>query len=471
MWFIVINRKLLVQEIAVGLSTTIDYYIEFQDCCQGKKGVFFKIDTLFSDYLSFLLCFSQFLVNHFIFIVFSSDVHDLGKITQSPLYRISCNITNGSGVISLISVHNQQFAFLSIFFCHKPMSTRCKCDNIVRCDLYILNKFTGQLLTYGRFANTFRVVYTKGEASMNAKNTESEHIIGMKHMTPTKKPVPTVAAIHDLSGYGRCSLAVITPILSVMGLQTVAVPTAVLSTHTGGFGDMAIVDLTNYIANALAHYKKIKLDFDCIYTGFLASQQQISHCLDYIASYKNALAVVDPVMGDNGKTYKTYTQAMCDSMVSLVKAADLITPNKTEMYMLLKKPFSPSPLTVQEAKSNLLRLSELGPSKVIVTGLELADMTICNIGYDRDTHSFWRVICSYVPASYPGTGDIYASIVVASILKGDSLAIAMERATRFLELTIKTTFSYGSDPKQGVMLEKNLAWLIEGHSKGGYESM
>ncbi|MFZ2539098.1 MAG: pyridoxamine kinase [Oscillospiraceae bacterium] len=281
----------------------------------------------------------------------------------------------------------------------------------------------------------------------------------------------SVAAIHDLSGFGRCSLSVISPILSVMGIQTVAVPTAVLSTHTGGFGEVVLEDLTDYIEKALEHYKRINLSFDCIYTGFLGSREQINHCLNFINTYKNALVVVDPVMGDNGRAYKTYTKKMCDSVVDLVREADLITPNKTEMFILLKKDYNPAPLTHQEAKSNLLKLSELGPSRVIVTGVELADMTISNIAYDRDTNAFWRVICSYVPKSYPGTGDIFASIVVGSILGGDSLAIAMERATRFLELTIKTTYSYGSDPKEGVMLEKNLAWLTKSHSLNGYQSI
>lgn len=301
---------------------------------------------------------------------------------------------------------------------------------------------------------------------MKTKLTESVLNVEKKN-----RAIKTVATIHDLSGYGRCSLAVITPILSVMGLQCIAVPTAVLSTHTGGFGDVVMHDLTDYIATALEHYKKLKLDFDCIYTGFLGSQKQIEHCLGYIREYKNALVVVDPVMGDNGRIYKTYTKPMCDAMVSLVREADLITPNKTEMFLLLGKEYNAEPLTIQQAKTNLLKLSELGPSKVVVTGLELCGMTVNNIGYDRDTNSFWRIICSYVPASYPGTGDIFASIVVASILDGDSLAIAMERATRFLELTIKTTYSYGTDTKEGVMLERSLGWLTQGHSLDGYQSL
>lgn len=283
--------------------------------------------------------------------------------------------------------------------------------------------------------------------------------------------VQSVAAIHDLSGYGRCSLSVISPILSVMGIQAVAVPTAVLSTHTGGFGDVVMQDLTDYIPQALGHYRRIGLDFDCIYMGFLGSREQIDHCLAFLSAYPDALKVVDPVMGDNGRAYRTYSKEMCTSVVRLVREADLITPNKTEMYLLLGGEYNPAPLSAQEAKSCLLRLSELGPSQVLVTGVELADATIANIGYDRNSGMFWRVRCTYVPQNYPGTGDIFASIVVGSILSGDSLAIAMERATRFLELTIRTTYSYGTDPKQGVMLEKNLAWLAERHTLDGYENL
>ncbi len=273
-------------------------------------------------------------------------------------------------------------------------------------------------------------------------------------------PVKRVAAIHDLSGFGRCSLAVISPVLSVMEVQCVAIPTAVLSTHTGGFTDIAMKDLSDYLSPTLAQYKKIGMHFDCIYTGFLASHEQIQYCLDFIDSYPDALAVVDPVMGDHGKVYRTYTPAMCEDMRSLVKAADIITPNLTEVYLLLGKEYERKPLTHGEARSLLLRLAEMGPKKVIITGVELADMTVSNIGYDSESSQFWRVKCNYLPVSYPGTGDIFASVVVGSIMKGDSLPIAMERATRFLELAIRNTFSYNTDTRFGVMLENSLSWLI-----------
>ena len=274
-------------------------------------------------------------------------------------------------------------------------------------------------------------------------------------------PIQRVAAIHDLSGFGRCSLSVIAPVLSVMEVQCVAIPTAVLSTHTGGFSDIAMKDLSDYLSPTLKQYLEISIDFNCIYTGFLASEQQIQYCIDFIESFPNALAVVDPVMGDHGKVYRTYTPKMCSEMRTLVKASDLITPNVTVMYLLLGKEYEEKPLTHQEARSMLLRLSELGPKKVIVTGVELADMTVNNIGYDSESSQFWRVKCNYLPVSYPGTGDIFTSVVVGSVLKGDSLPIAMERATRFLELAIRKTFSYHTDTRFGVMLENSLSWLSQ----------
>ncbi len=280
---------------------------------------------------------------------------------------------------------------------------------------------------------------------------------------------PCVAAIHDLSGFGRCSLSVISPVLSVMGVQSVAVPTAVLSTHTGGFSNVVFRDLSDYLSPTLAQYKEIGIDFSCVYTGFLASEGQIEFCKDFIKAYPKALAVVDPVMGDNGKVYKTYTSDMCSGVRELVKVADLITPNKTEMFILLDLPYSPGPLTSSQAKSYLLKLSELGISRVIITGVDMSDMSVCNIGYDRETGRFWRVRCNYLPVSYPGTGDIFSSVVVGAMLKGDSLPMAMERATRFLELAIRTTFSYKTDTRQGVMLESSLLWLAKEQPLDRYE--
>ena len=177
-----------------------------------------------------------------------------------------------------------------------------------------------------------------------------------------------VAAIHDISGFGRCSLTVIIPTLSAMGVQTCPVPTAVLSTHTGGLGDVAMRDLTDFIPAALEHYKNLHLDFDAVYTGFLGSQAQIDHCLEFFKAFPKALIVVDPVMGDHGKPYKTCDKALQQRMGELVRAADIITPNLTEAYILLGQDYDFGPMTHSHAKSLLARLSEKGPSMVVITG-------------------------------------------------------------------------------------------------------
>ena len=109
------------------------------------------------------------------------------------------------------------------------------------------------------------------------------------------------AVIHDLSGFGRCSLPVIIPVLSAMGVQVCPVPTAILSTHTGGLGEVVMRDLTDYTIPCLHHYQQLELDFDCVYSGFLSSVNQIDHCMEFFAAYPGGLAVVDPVMGDHGK--------------------------------------------------------------------------------------------------------------------------------------------------------------------------
>lgn len=270
-----------------------------------------------------------------------------------------------------------------------------------------------------------------------------------------------VAAIHDLSGVGRCSLSVILPTLSVMGVQVCPMPTALLSTHTSGFGEVVLKDMTDYIPEALKHYILAGIDFDCVYSGFLASEVQVTHCLEVMDSFKGALRVVDPVMGDNGKRYRTYDDVLCRRMSELVAAADIITPNLTEASILLNTSYPMAPLTVSEAKQYLVKLSNKGPKIVVITGVQLADGEVCNIGYDRENNAFWRVSYEMIPKNYPGTGDIFASILTGGILLGDSLPIAMERATTFCEYAIKTTFGYGAPVREGVMLEKCLPTLAE----------
>ncbi len=279
-----------------------------------------------------------------------------------------------------------------------------------------------------------------------------------------------VAAIHDLSGIGRCSLSVILPSLSAQGIQVCPVPTAILSAHTGGFGDVVMHDLTDYISSALEHYRTLNYKFDCIYSGFLASKGQIDHCLEFFRYYSDALKVVDPVMADHGKPYKTCTPELRNGMSRLVEIADIITPNTTEAAMLLgENPLQPE-LSYQQMKSFLVRLSELGPKIVVITSV-YSGGGYYNIGYEREHSKFWKVPYNLINASYPGTGDVFASVLTGSVLRGDSLPIAMNRATAFLELAIKTTYSYSTDVRDGIMLESCLDYLIGNPTLCEYEKL
>lgn len=280
-----------------------------------------------------------------------------------------------------------------------------------------------------------------------------------------------VAAIHDLSGFGRCSLSVILPVISVMGMQVCPIPTAVLSTHTGGFGEVARRDLTDFVKPCLEHYREISLDLDCIYTGYLSSTEQVQHCLEFFGTWPRALKVVDPVMGDNGHLYRSFTPELVAGIRRLSSMADVITPNLTEASILLEEDIRSGDIPTSEVRSMLARLGAKGPRMVIITGVTLATGEYASVCYDKEHNSYWKSVSDYLPVHYPGTGDIFAAVLTASLLQGDSLPIAVERATRYVELTIKTTYSYSTDPREGVMLEKTLDWLTSHEVPRGFTSL
>jgi len=276
-----------------------------------------------------------------------------------------------------------------------------------------------------------------------------------------KPLIPRVAAAHDLSCFGRCSLTVIIPILSCMGIQVCPLPTAVLSTHLGGFGKPAFYDFTHHMPDFFQHWKKEGITFDCIYSGFLASEQQIEVVCRFIEEFSqdSTLIFVDPVMGDDGKLYSTYTLQMQEQMKMLIRKADIITPNYTEACFLLGESYQEGGCDTDKMKKWLLRLADLGPSMVVMTGIPCNKEKILNMGYDGNTDSYWEVSNDYIPAGYPGTGDAFASVLAGALLKGKSLPTAMAQAADFVGLAIKETFGAGTTPRDGILLERVLPWL------------
>lgn len=287
--------------------------------------------------------------------------------------------------------------------------------------------------------------------------------------------VKKVAAIHDLSGYGRSSLTSIIPILSSMKLQVCPVPTAVLSTHTGGFEGFSFLDLTDYMEQHIAHWKKLGLEFDCIYSGFLGSPRQIKIVADFVDffGHKNNLTVIDPVLGDNGRLYGTMGKEMVEEMKKLIGKADIITPNFTEVTFLLDKEYKKE-ISEAEIKEWLIELAALGPKIVIATSVPDEDSHSTDrktnvVAYDRENNVFWKVSCKYIPASYPGTGDAYTSVVIGSLLQGDSLPIAIERGVQFITQCILASYGFKYPNREGVLLERMLDVLKMPTISSSYE--
>ncbi|MFI3272380.1 MAG: pyridoxamine kinase [Pseudomonadota bacterium] len=285
-------------------------------------------------------------------------------------------------------------------------------------------------------------------------------------------PTQRIAAIHDLSGFGRASLTVAIPVLSSMGFQVCPMPTAVLSTHTEGYFDYSFLDLTKEMRNFVAHWKRLGLQFDAVYSGFLGSVEQadiVAQCIDELMK-DGGLAVVDPVLGDNGIIEPTMNMDMVRRMQWLVAKADVITPNFTEASLLLDEQYTEN-IDNTTLKQWLMRLADMGPRIVVVTSVPVQGSHDVRavVAYDKDKDRFWKVTCQYIPAHYPGTGDTFASVLTGSLLQGDSLPIAMDRAVQFVTMGIRATFGHGLPNREGILLEQTLDTLHLPITSSAYE--
>ncbi|MCL2294424.1 MAG: pyridoxamine kinase [Spirochaetes bacterium] len=278
-----------------------------------------------------------------------------------------------------------------------------------------------------------------------------------------KKPVYEIAAVHDLSGYGKCSLTVAIPILAVMGMQACPLATSILSTQTSGFNNYTFFDFTDQMEKIINHWESLNLKFDAIYTGFLGSARQIDIILNFIErfNHEKMLIVIDPVLGDDGKLYDTIDKTIVGEMKKLVTKANLITPNITEAAILLGED-NYGKLSDNKIKSILGSLADMGPEMVAITSViaENEKFPIV-VAYDKKLNKYWKIRNDYVPASYSGTGDIFASIVTGCTLRGDTLPISVATAISFITEAIKDTYACNIPPRNGIMFERVLGMLLE----------
>lgn len=265
----------------------------------------------------------------------------------------------------------------------------------------------------------------------------------------------TVLCLNDLSGAGRCSLAVILPVLSVMGCQPVALPTLMLSTHTGGLGEPAALGCAEYGRAALAHYRQLGLEVDCVYAGYLAGTAGLALAGEAFAAWPNALKVLDPVMGDGGRLYAGL-EGLPAGLRALCGKADLILPNLTEACLLLDKPYTGEAFTRDTARE-LARLLAGLCSNAVVTGLPMGKYVGC-AGAGREEFTVKKL---YNQQPCHGTGDLFAAVLIGGLLRGNALSAAADAAAEFVSASIMAT-PPDADHRLGLWFEPLLGRLAAG---------
>ncbi len=259
-----------------------------------------------------------------------------------------------------------------------------------------------------------------------------------------------VAAINDLSGFGRCSITVALPVLSAHGVQCCPVPTAILSNHTG-FGTYFFDDYSDKMMPYIDEWETLCLEFDCIYTGFLGSEKQIDIVEKFIKKSDKSWVLVDPVMGDGGKIYSTYTPVMCEKMKRLVSLANVVTPNTTEAAILADSEYKEN-FSDEEVWALAEKIHILGAKNVVITGVH-RNGRIANFvsGGERFIAESEEVYVHYM-----GTGDLFASMLCGYMMNEIPLKEAVEKSAAFVYKTTKYSLEIGEKRENGVAFEKFL---------------
>lgn len=284
--------------------------------------------------------------------------------------------------------------------------------------------------------------------------------------------VPRLAMINDIAGFGRCSTTVSLPVISVMKVQVCPVPTFVLSNHLG-FPLCHFDDYTSHMRDYIKVWNELGLTFDGLYCGFLGNEEQIDIVREFVEMFRPPLFLLDPVMGDHGRAYSSITETHVQKMKALLPLADIITPNITEACLLTGTPWKDGEWTMQELSGLCERLADIcqqesvssgeasvgtvSSASIVITGIRQGD-SLVNFLWDDGVYT--TVSTPIAGASRPGTGDIFASILAADAVRGETLLSSVQKAANFVGLCIAGSEKAGTPVQEGVVFEKYLAALL-----------
>ncbi len=284
--------------------------------------------------------------------------------------------------------------------------------------------------------------------------------------------VPRLAMINDIAGFGRCSTTVSLPVISVMKVQVCPVPTSVLSNHLG-FPLCHFDDYTSHMRDYIKVWNELGLTFDGLYCGFLGNEEQIDIVREFVEMFRPPLFLLDPVMGDHGRAYSSITETHVQKMKELLPLADIITPNITEACLLTDTPWKDGEWTMQELSGLCERLADIcqqesvssgeasvgtvSSASIVITGIRQGD-SLVNFLWDDGVYT--TVSTPIAGASRPGTGDIFASILAADAVRGETLLTSVQKAANFVGLCIAGSERAGTPVQEGVVFEKYLAALL-----------
>ncbi len=271
--------------------------------------------------------------------------------------------------------------------------------------------------------------------------------------------IPRIGAVHDMCGYGKCSLGVAIPVLSCAGCDCCPVPTGLFSSHTK-YPKFYMHDTTEMLEDYISAWAEANVHLDAIYSGFLGHEDQVGAIKRLYAMFPDALRVVDPVMGDNGKIYPTYTPELCDAMRELVDGADLLTPNITEACYLTDMEYTGQNISDETAREILNRLLELGANYVILKGVQTDNETLVNYIGGKDIEVTTTSV-KKLPFMLHGTGDLYCSGVLSALMCGKDLHAATCFANQFVLDAMQSTQKQPDFEMRGVQFENVLSEVTQ----------